>query len=97
MEEAAIIQAEEKLEKERRPKMKKGRGKNAKRRMKGHLKKTSSYPTGLDAEGYEVRAVCLIFFFSLFISYILFIYLHYFIIILKKLNHVHHALMGPDH
>ncbi|KAI0237514.1 Chromodomain-helicase-DNA-binding protein 3 [Lamellibrachia satsuma] len=53
LEEAAIIQAEEKLERERRPKMKKGRGKNAKRRMKTHLKKTSSYPTGLDAEGYE--------------------------------------------
>ena len=59
LEEAAIIQAEEKLERERRPKMKKGRGKNAKRRMKTHLKKTSSYPTGLDAEGYEVSLITL--------------------------------------
>ena len=52
LEEAAIMEAEEKMEKARKPKMKKGRGKNARRRI--HLKKTSSFPTNLDAEGYEV-------------------------------------------
>ena len=56
LEEAALIQEQEKVEKAKKPKVKKGRGRNARKRNK----KTSSFPTDPDAEGYEVRTLGLL-------------------------------------
>ena len=53
LEEAALIQEQEKVEKLRRPKVKKGRGRNARKRTK----KNSHFPNDPDAEGYEVRTL----------------------------------------
>ena len=49
-----MIEEAEKLEKARQPKIKRGRGRNAKKKS---VKRTSTFPSDLDAEGYEVPEV----------------------------------------
>jgi len=52
LEEAALVEEQEKVEKSRKPKVKKGRGRNARKKTK---KLNSSSVGETDGDGYEVR------------------------------------------
>ena len=67
MEEAAMMEEQEKVEKARKPKVKKGRGRNARKKTK---KVNSNSAGDTEADGYEVDANRLLHSSSISTSYV---------------------------